>query len=601
MRFRDEGHIMLLSAENAKKRKVPDSQESGEYMIRKIKLIHILLFSFTVTTLVLIGIILGSWRLVSSESEESVRNRTQNMLSDTVAAVEERITALENGSRIAASFPEIRDFAAGDEQDRFRLKNSVRAELAGLVYYESGAVSAYLRTADGAELSACPESASYQSIIPYRVNLLVSRDYHPEKPFRQQTVTGCYTVGGSRFYAVLTPLYPEQTPPMDSNYLGSLILVMDFDALQDFMPDSALGNILVEDDEGVLLDNGRIREARSKAGNAAPLAAAVRGTDWMVTVSAGTEGSDGAASRIGRICLIFGTSSVILLILLLLVQYRHIVDPIQKLTEQVDTVDPETSAVSVPDRGFAELRTLSDSMNGMLSRLRLMNEQMINDRLRYYEDRITFLQAQINPHFLYNNFECIRGMAVQGANEAIREMTTCLARIYRYCCKGETLVSMEEETGCLAYYRRILELRYGGVYRIETDIAPETRNARIPRMILQPLAENAVQHGMIAPGKPGGTVTFSSSAENGRLILKVTDDGAGMDAETLARYNSSIALHDDGTHSHIGITNVLRRLNMIYRQEGQENTGMTARFENRPEGGLRITIDLPLTAAGPEI
>ena len=135
-----------------------NEQESGDTMIRRIKLIHILLFSFTVTTVVLIAIILGSWRLVISESEESARNRMQNMLGDTVAAVEERITGLEDGSRIAGSFPEIRDFVAGDEQVRFRLKNSVRAELTGLIYYEPGAVSAYLRTADGAELSACPES-----------------------------------------------------------------------------------------------------------------------------------------------------------------------------------------------------------------------------------------------------------------------------------------------------------------------------------------------------------------------------------------------------------------------------------------------------------
>ena len=564
-------------------------------MIRRIKLIHILLFSFTVTTVVLIAIILGSWRLVISESEESARNRMQNMLGDTVAAVEERITGLEDGSRIAGSFPEIRDFVAGDEQVRFRLKNSVRAELTGLIYYEPGAVSAYLRTADGAELSACPESASYQSIIPYRVNLLVARDYHPEKPFRRQIVTGCYAIGGSRFYAVLTPLYPEQSPPTDRNFLGSLVLIMDFDAMRQAVPDSALGNILVEDASGALLDNGGKRTDRPEAGKGNVLSAPVRNTGWTVSVSSGAEPNDGAAYRIGRICLIFGASSVILLLLLLLVQYRHIVDPIQKLTEQLNHVSAETRTVSVPERGFEELRTLSGSMNGMLSRLRLMNEQMMDDRLRYYEDRITFLQAQINPHSLYNNFECIRGMAAQGANEAIREMTTCLARIYRYCCKGETRVRLEEEAGCLMYYCRVLELRYGGAYRIETDIAPETLNALIPRMILQPLAENAVQHGLIAPGKPRGTVTVSSAAVNGRLILKVMDDGAGMDAENLARYNSSVALHDDGTHSHIGITNVLRRLNMIYRKEDQENAGMLARFENRPEGGLCITIDIPLT------
>ena len=563
-------------------------------MIRKIKLIHILLFSFTVTTVVLIGIILGSWQVVTSESAESTRSRMRNMLGDTVAAVEERITGLEDGSRIAASFSEIRDFMAGDEQVRFRLKNSVRAELTGLVYYESGAIGAYLRTADGAELSACPESASYQSIIPYRVNLFAARDYHTEKPFRRQIVTGCYTIGSNRFYAVLTPLYPEQTPPTDSNFLGTLVLIMDFDAMWQAVPDSASGNILVEDAAGILLDNVGIRTDREEAGNGAVLTAPVRNTGWTVSVSSRPENNDGAAFRIGRICVIFGASSVILLLLLLLVQYRHIVDPIQKLTEQVNNVAPETSTVSVPERGFAELHTLSGSMNGMLGRLRVMNEQMIDDRLRYYEDRITFLQAQINPHFLYNNFECIRGMAAQGANDAIREMTTCLARIYRYCCKGEARVRLEEEAECLMYYRRVVELRYGGAYRIETEIGEETQNALIPRMILQPLAENAVQHGLIASGKPRGTVTVSSAAVNGRLILTIRDDGVGMEPEALERYNSSIALHDDGTHSHIGITNVLRRLNMIYRDEEQESAAMLTHFENQPEGGLCITINIPL-------
>ncbi len=567
--------------------------------MRRIKLIHMLLLSFTVVIVGLLGIVLGTWRLVTYESEKSAQLRMQDMLGDTAAAMEDRITRLKDGCRLAGSFSEIRSFLSGNEKDRFVLKNSVRAELKSLVYYESGAVSAYLHTADDSELSACPESVSYQSIIPYRVDLLVSGDYHPEKPFRDQIITGCYTVGGHRFYAVLTPLYPEQMPPDDDNYLGALILVMDLDAVKAVVPDSAAENIMLEDPSGILLDNVRVREARQKSGSDAVLSAPVRGTGWTVSVVPDTLSRDSAALRVGRVCVFFGAGSVVLLLLLLFIQYRHIVDPIQRLTEQVDSIAPETGSVTVPGRGFSELRTLSDSMDGMLGRLRSINEQMMDDRLRYYEDRITFLQAQINPHALYNNFECIRGMAARGANDAVREMTTCLARIYRYCCKGETMVRLEEETDCLRYYARVLELRYGGAYRIAARITPETRGALIPRMILQPLAENAVQHGMIAPGKTEGTVTVSARAENGRLILTVEDDGAGMDEETLARYNSSVALHDDGTHSHIGITNVLRRLNMIYRRDDRESAGSPALFENRPEGGLCITIDIPLSAVPP--
>ena len=563
-------------------------------MIRKVKLIHILLFSFTVTTLALLGIITGSWLLVTSESKESDRSRMMSMLGDAVAALEDRAVGLKDGSTIAISFPEIREFTAGDEQVRMRLKSSVRAALSGFVYYESGAVGACLRTADGTELFTFSEKTSYQSVVPYLIYQMISLDYLNGQPFRQQIVTDSYAIGNHRFYAVLTPLYPEGAPPTDSSYLGSLVLIMDVESIRNFVPESAMDNILVEDAAGILIDNPTILQERLSAGEDAVLSAPVSHTGWSVTVPArGTE-DDGSATRIVLICLIFGASSVILLLTLMLVQVRHIVDPIRKLTEQVNHVDSDTHAISVPDRGFAELRTLSDSMNSMLSRLQLMNEQMINDRLRYYEDRITFLQAQINPHSLYNNFECIRGMAAQGANQEIREMTTCLGRIYRYCCKGETQVRLEEEAECLDYYRRVVELRYGGAYRIEMEIASNTRDALIPRMILQPLAENAVQHGMVAAGKPRGTVLISSEASEGHLILKIMDDGAGMNPEILARYNSSVPIHDDGTHSHIGITNVLRRLNLIYRQEDREDAGPLARFENRPEGGLLITIQIPL-------
>lgn len=562
-------------------------------MKRRIKLIHILLFSFTMTTMAMIGVIVGSWHLVSTESEESALLQVRYMLSDTVAALEDWVGRLENGSDIASSFPEVREFMTGKEEDRVRLKNGVRAELDGFVYYEPGAVSAYLKTADGSELTACPE-ANYQSIVPYRVNLQVSKDYQITRPFRQQIVTGGYTIGDNRFFAVLTPLYPEHSPHTDENYLGALVLIVDAGTIQTIIPDSARDNSLVEDAAGILLDNEKVRERVRNGGSGSVLSETVGQTGWTASIPSRVSAGDVSTQRIIRICLFFGAGSVILLLLLMLVQVRHIVEPIQKLTEQVNHVESETIAISSPERGFAELQTLTDSMNGMLGRLRQMNEQMINDRLRYYEDRITFLQAQINPHSLYNNFECIRGMAAQGANEEIREMTTCLARIYRYCCKGETRVRLEEEESCLRYFCRVLGLRYAGAYRIETEIAPETMNAMIPRMILQPLAENAVQHGMIAAGKKNGTVKISSRAENGRLILSVMDDGAGMDSVTLARYNSSIALHDDGTHSHIGITNVLRRLSMIYQQEESRDGKPLAVFENRPQGGLLITINIPL-------
>jgi len=251
--------------------------------MRKVRLIHILLFSFIVTTVALIGIIAGSWRLIALEAEESARSRMRNMISDTAAALGERAERLREGSTIACSFPEIREFMAGDEGTRFRLKTHVRAELQGFLYYETGAAGAYLRTADGAELPVASERSSFESVIPYLVQLQVSRDYQVNRPFRRQIVTDCYPVGTRRFFALLTPLYPEQEPPTDRNYLGALVLIMDAEALWSAVPESAQGNILAVDGAGIVLDSGKVREEKARRGETALLSMPVPQTGWTVS------------------------------------------------------------------------------------------------------------------------------------------------------------------------------------------------------------------------------------------------------------------------------------------------------------------------------
>lgn len=290
--------------------------------------------------------------------------------------------------------------------------------------------------------------------------------------------------------------------------------------------------------------------------------------------------------RVGKLSILIGSSAIVLLGLLMMVLYRSIVGPIIALAKQMDTLDAEKGGILNVSHGRHELNRLTDSMNSLLRRIHQLNEEMISVRLHAYEEHITFLQAQINPHFLYNSFETIRGMASQGDAAAIREMASCMAAIYRYCCKGESLVELQQELECLQRYLRILHLRYGKQYTIRVEAAPETLEYPVPRMILQPLVENAIFHGFINAGRREGQVDITAVVEGSELLLCVTDNGVGLSEEQLAQYNHPAAEHDDGTHSHIGITNVKRRIQLIYGDQGN------MQFATVPGGGLCISIRL---------
>ena len=175
-------------------------------------------------------------------------------------------------------------------------------------------------------------------------------------------------------------------------------------------------------------------------------------------------------------------------------------------------------------------------------------------------------------------------MASTGNAAAIREMASCMAAIYRYCCKGESLVALQQELECLQRYLRILHLRFGDQYEVSVCARQEALVYAVPRMILQPLVENAVTHGFVNAGRKQGRVEITATVENDELLLRIADNGAGMSEKQLEQYNKPAPEHDDGTHSHIGITNVMRRLQLIYGEHA------CVCFSAQEQGGLCIAI-----------
>ena len=215
------------------------------------------------------------------------------------------------------------------------------------------------------------------------------------------------------------------------------------------------------------------------------------------------------------------------------------------------------------------------------------------------EARLDALQRQINPHFLFNTLNSIASL-VRSKPELAREMVVKLANILRALLKHrEAFVPFSEELAFTDDYLDIEVVRFGEKLRVVKEIAEETLPVVVPSMLLQPLIENSIKHGL-EPRIGGGTVTLRSRIlSDGRLLLEVEDDGIGMEAETEAEMawaadeaiSQATVIGANGTGG-IGMRNVRERMQVLYGNQAE------VEVVSRPGRGTKVKLVMPVLEAG---
>ncbi len=199
------------------------------------------------------------------------------------------------------------------------------------------------------------------------------------------------------------------------------------------------------------------------------------------------------------------------------------------------------------------------------------------------EARLDALQRQINPHFLFNTLNSIASL-VRSQPEMARQMTVKLANILRALLKDhDAYVPLREELKFTDDYLDIEVVRFGAdKLRVEKEIDPRTLEVLVPSILLQPLIENSIKHGL-EPRIHGGTVTLRSRLEGDRIFIEVADDGVGMSGRPASAMRR--------TGSGIGMKNVQERLEVLY--------GNQARFNvvSNPGRGTLVSIELPASTS----
>jgi two-component system LytT family sensor kinase len=193
------------------------------------------------------------------------------------------------------------------------------------------------------------------------------------------------------------------------------------------------------------------------------------------------------------------------------------------------------------------------------------------------------LRMQLHPHFLFNTLNGIAGLVRESQNKAAVQMIAGLSDLLRYALEnaGKQEVPLREELEFLELYLNIQQMRFPDRLRVRMEIEPETLDARVPNLILQPLVENAIRYG-VAPRASAGTVGVSTRREDGELELRVYDDGPGL-------RRAAPTAEDAGAG--IGLRNTRARLGQLY--------GAGHRFEvgDRAEGGCEARIRIPFRRA----
>lgn len=239
-----------------------------------------------------------------------------------------------------------------------------------------------------------------------------------------------------------------------------------------------------------------------------------------------------------------------------------------------------------------EIGAVVKSLNRMLDDRERMNREKVEDMQKMHETelekkqfQILAYRSQINPHFLYNTLDCIRGMALYHDADDIAEIVVALSRIFRYSIKGSSIVTVSEEIDHIREYARVIHYRFMDKIRVSVHMGNEAADKKIIKLILQPLVENAVLHGLEQTVAGGEVKVSVNNTGDRRLYITVEDNGCGIPGPRLDQIRKSLA--GERNTKGIGLSNIYQRLRLYYGEK------MDFQIESEEGKGTKITIQIP--------
>ncbi|WP_310829273.1 sensor histidine kinase [Paenibacillus pedocola] len=262
-----------------------------------------------------------------------------------------------------------------------------------------------------------------------------------------------------------------------------------------------------------------------------------------------------------------------------------IASPIRKLERTVKQVGEGDLNTPINVSGAYEVEQLSRRFNLMLQRIRQLMDQIIYEQETKRKGELEVLQSQINPHFLYNTLNSVVRLAERGKNEEVITMIQSLSKFFRISLsKGNNIITVQEELDHIRHYLVIQSFRFKNKFRFEIKAQDEVLPFQTIKLILQPIVENALYHGIeMSPDE--GLILISAELQDNLIVIRISDNGIGMSKETLHNILNGGSKSAGG--SGVGVRNVNERIGLYYGRE----FGLA--FESELEEGTTVTIIFP--------
>lgn len=265
---------------------------------------------------------------------------------------------------------------------------------------------------------------------------------------------------------------------------------------------------------------------------------------------------------------------------------------IAQLTKTMQAVEQGNVTARLDPSGNDEITQMMEGFNQMMDRVDTLMEESVEQGRQIKNLELRALQAQINPHFLYNSLDLINCTAIDRNVPEISRMVNALGKFYRLSLsKGREVISLSDELKHARLYVEIQNLRFENRILAEWDTDPYADHCQIIKIVLQPVIENAILHGIFEKPSKSGHLNVSVKRRGDDILITVEDDGIGMDQETLLTYFSGEASPERSvTSGGYGIRNIQERLTLAYGAP----YGLSC--ESCPGEGTTVTIHIPAIA-----
>lgn len=554
---------------------------------------HLLLKLAGIAFLIL-AVLSAAYLFMAADYTRSVRKNTlalnERLMAQTSSRVESYWNSLYNVSTVFCYSPTTQEYFSSDSLDRMPDASQLASVFSNTLMLDENILSVYLYDTDNKQIASMGKQFSIDT-----------QKLHTEEAMEIR-ITSSTSRNGRLYYELIYPVYNLNSLKY-KNQLGTCVFILDYKTFDDTLQNSQTTEnadvFLLDASDRILSSAGDAKKYGSSLASEIQQSSSEKYffrqtlscNNWKLAAFLPESDLYQADHVLLNTQALIYVIALVLMILLLLYCKHNIIRPITRISSFIREINqnPESRiSLNRPD----EIGTVAESLNQMLDEKQQMQQEIEQVKYLAYETELSKKQAeilayrsQINPHFLYNTFECIRDMALFYDVDDIAELTMALSNVFRFAVKGDDMVTVENELDHIREYAKIINYRFMGKIRIEIDAENAILKCKVFKLLLQPLVENAVFHGLEQKIENGTVWVRVFSPDHARLCFVVEDDGCGIEPERLKQILASLEIEKNTTK--IGVFNIYQRLKLYYDDK------FSFDIKSSLKKGTCITISIP--------